>query len=85
MSDYSLPYYLEFINVTTATELDLIDTMTSDPPQTCPPHYRSIQWVEDLSVCISDNFELAASVALPLGGFFSCHSGDLSVLSFVIV
>ncbi|XP_053388384.1 macrophage-expressed gene 1 protein-like [Mercenaria mercenaria] len=44
--------------------------------KTCPLYYYSIKLFTDLTVCITDNYELGTQHALPFGGFFSCITGN---------
>ncbi|XP_052281248.1 macrophage-expressed gene 1 protein-like [Dreissena polymorpha] len=38
----------------------------------CPPKYQAITILEDVTVCLSDDFEVGSGFSLPFAGFFSC-------------
>ncbi|XP_053395398.1 macrophage-expressed gene 1 protein-like [Mercenaria mercenaria] len=42
----------------------------------CPPHFYPLKILEDLSICVSSDIELASVNALPFAGLFSCVSGN---------
>lgn len=42
----------------------------------CPPKFYALRLLQDLSVCVTGDYELGLKDALPLAGFFSCKSGN---------
>ncbi|XP_053395379.1 macrophage-expressed gene 1 protein-like [Mercenaria mercenaria] len=55
----------------TSTLVNLVTQMNS-----CPPHFDSLKILEDLSICVSSDYELASVTAVPFAGLFSCGSGN---------
>ena len=55
-------------------------TPTSFNPTTqaigCPPNFYPLHLLNDLSICVSDDYEQALQDALPFAGLFSCKSGN---------
>ena len=55
-------------------------TSTSFNPVTqsmeCPLKFYPLRLLEDLSVCVTDDFELGQKDSLPFAGFFSCKTGN---------
>lgn len=43
---------------------------------TCPPDFYSVTILDQLSLCLSQDFELAEQNSLPFGGFYSCKEGN---------
>ncbi|XP_053388386.1 macrophage-expressed gene 1 protein-like [Mercenaria mercenaria] len=44
--------------------------------QSCPPEFYPIKVLGDLTVCVSNDYELGYRYSLPFGGFFSCNAGN---------
>ncbi|XP_044537907.1 macrophage-expressed gene 1 protein-like [Gracilinanus agilis] len=44
--------------------------------QTCPTYFYPLVLFVDLKVCVSSNYELGKTSAIPFGGFFSCRVGN---------
>lgn len=44
--------------------------------QSCPPSFLQIKILEDLSVCVSVDYEVGHKFSVKLGGFFSCENGN---------
>ena len=42
----------------------------------CPLKFYPLHLLEDLSVCVTDDFELGLKDSLPFAGFFSCKTGN---------
>ncbi|XP_059156142.1 macrophage-expressed gene 1 protein-like [Physella acuta] len=42
----------------------------------CPPRFYARHMFFDMSICISEDFELASPMSVPFGGFFSCEVGN---------
>ncbi len=54
-------------------------TKVSNPltqQQSCPAQFYPLHLLSDLTVCVSDDYELGAQYALPFAGFYSCKSGN---------
>ncbi|XP_033638875.1 macrophage-expressed gene 1 protein-like [Asterias rubens] len=54
-------------------------TKVSNPltqEQGCPAQFYPLHLLSDLTVCVSDDYELGAQYALPFAGFYSCKSGN---------
>ncbi|KAH3857758.1 hypothetical protein DPMN_100373 [Dreissena polymorpha] len=43
--------------------------------KSCPETYYKMKFLTDLTVCVSDDYELGSRYALPFAGFFSCKNG----------
>ena len=54
--------------------------------QSCPPYYRVQKIAVDISICVSNDYELGFSHAVSFAGFHSCQVGNpLSVPSTVTI
>lgn len=42
----------------------------------CPNHFYAVHIGENMEVCVSSEYELAAAYAVPFGGFVSCQAGN---------
>ncbi|XP_022094946.1 macrophage-expressed gene 1 protein-like [Acanthaster planci] len=42
----------------------------------CPAEFYPLKILSDLTVCVSDDYELGFEYSLPFGGFYSCRSGN---------
>ena len=42
----------------------------------CPSQFYALKLLKDLTVCVSDDYELGFGLSLPFAGFFSCISGN---------
>ncbi|XP_038053214.1 macrophage-expressed gene 1 protein-like [Patiria miniata] len=42
----------------------------------CPAEFYPLKLLSDLTVCVSDDYELGFEYSLPFGGFYSCKSGN---------
>ncbi|GFO45023.1 reverse transcriptase [Plakobranchus ocellatus] len=60
-----------FGGVFTSTSINLV---TGD--KGCPPGFYARKMFTDMSVCISDDFELDTAFSVQFGGFFSCDMGN---------
>ena len=61
-----------------------INMNTITGTQTCPPYYRVQKIAVDISICVSNDYELRFLHAISLAGFHSCRVGNpLSVPSTV--
>lgn len=60
-----------FGGVFTSTTINLL-TQT----HACPLYFQALRLLGDLSVCVSDDYNLGYEFAVPFAGFFSCDSGN---------
>lgn len=44
--------------------------------QSCPEHFLPLHLGQDLTVCVSDDYELGFRFSMPFSGFFSCSAGN---------
>ena len=44
--------------------------------QSCPAEFYPLHLLSDLTVCVSDDYELGFEYSLPFAGFYSCKSGN---------
>ena len=55
-------------------------TPTSSNPltgtQSCPPYFRNQKMASDVTLCLSNDYELASTHAVKFGGFHSCRVGN---------
>ena len=42
----------------------------------CPQYFMPLHFGEDMKICVSDDYELAITYAVPFGGFDSCKTGN---------
>ncbi|KAK3594371.1 hypothetical protein CHS0354_032880 [Potamilus streckersoni] len=49
--------------------------------KTCPSEFYSLRLLTDLTVCVSDDYELGYRYSIPFAGFYSCKSGNPLVLN----
>lgn len=42
----------------------------------CPSQFYGLKLLRDLTICVSDDYELGFGLSLPFAGFFSCNSGN---------
>lgn len=42
----------------------------------CPQYFHAIRIADDLTVCVSDDFENGFKYSIPFNGFFSCEQGN---------
>jgi hypothetical protein len=42
----------------------------------CPQYFHAIRIAEDLTICVSDDFENGFKYSIPFNGFFSCQQGN---------
>ena len=42
----------------------------------CPSKFYPLHLLEDLSICVTDDYELGLKDSLPFAGFFSCKTGN---------
>ncbi|KAK3594370.1 hypothetical protein CHS0354_032879 [Potamilus streckersoni] len=47
----------------------------------CPSEFYSLRLLNDLTVCVSDDYELGYRYSIPFAGFYSCKSGNPLVLN----
>ncbi|KAL3843216.1 hypothetical protein ACJMK2_021161 [Sinanodonta woodiana] len=55
-----------------------INPLTQD--KRCPSEFYSLRLLTDLTVCVSDDYELGYRNSIPFAGFYSCKSGNPLVL-----
>ncbi|KAK3795931.1 hypothetical protein RRG08_018315 [Elysia crispata] len=46
----------------------------------CPTNFKTQRLLADLTICLSDDFELSTPFSIPFAGFFSCQRGNPLVL-----
>ena len=44
--------------------------------QSCPPYFRNQRMASDVTICVSNDYELASIHAVKFGGFHSCRVGN---------
>ncbi|KAK3594369.1 hypothetical protein CHS0354_032878 [Potamilus streckersoni] len=49
--------------------------------KSCPSEFYSLRLLTDLTVCVSDDYELGYRYSIPFAGFYSCKSGNPLVLN----
>ncbi|KAL3843215.1 hypothetical protein ACJMK2_021160 [Sinanodonta woodiana] len=49
--------------------------------KSCPSEFYSLHLLTDLTVCVSDDYELGYRYSIPFAGFYSCKSGNPLVLN----
>ncbi|KAL3843213.1 hypothetical protein ACJMK2_021158 [Sinanodonta woodiana] len=44
--------------------------------KSCPPQFYPLHILMDLTICVSDDYELGYRYSIPFAGFYSCQSGN---------